>query len=375
MGVYLRNKTWWMCYKLPTGEYVRESTGTVNKKSAESIYAKQAVAIAENRYLDIRRPSQVSFSEFADLFFERHSKPKKKSWKKCDTVYLRHLKRFFGDKCLSAITQEMVEEYIATRSTSIRGYNPDKSPRYITPAGLNREISCLKTLFNKAVEWGKIVVSPCVRVKNLKEDNKRTRFLSEDEMKRLMQYASLELRQILVLLIHTGMRKGELQHLKWSDLDFNRSLITISQTKNGKVRYIPMNTAVKNVLLQRRFDKESQVWVFPGADGSPYNFRKAFETARKKAGLEDVRVHDLRHTFASYLCMNGADLITAKELLGHSSLTMTERYSHLTNQHRADAVARLERLPVDDVTRMSQSRKEEELRNFEKIVSQVIPSS
>jgi len=115
--------------------------------------------------------------------------------------------------------------------------------------------------------------------------------------------------------------------------------------------------------------------VFAGMGRSPYTFRKAFETARKSAGLEDVRIHDLRHTFASYLCMSGADLITVKELLGHSSLSMTERYSHLTNRHRADAVARLERLPINHVTIMSQSGKEEESKEFEKIVSRIIPAS
>lgn len=374
MGIYLRDKIWWMCYSLPTGEFIRKSTGTTNRKLAENVYAKQRVAIAESRYLDIKRPVQVPFSEFADLFFERHSKPKKRSWK-ADAISLRHLKRFFGDKSLSAITQEMVEEYMAMRLGTVRGHNQDGSPRYITPAGLNREISCLKTLFNKAAEWGKVAVSPCVRVRKLKEENKRTRFLSEEEMKRLMEQASPELRQVLVVLIHTGMRKGELQHLKWSDLDFDRSLITIPHTKNGKVRYIPMNASVKSVLLQRRIKKTNQEWVFPGPRGNPLRFREAFDSARERAGLGDVHIHDLRHTFASYLCMNGADLITVKELLGHSSLSMTERYSHLTNRHRAEAVKRLEGLPINHITIVSQSGKEEESREFEKIVSQIVPAS
>ena len=197
------------------------------------------------------------------------------------------------------------------------------------------------------------------------------RFLSEAEMVRLSECSSLELRQILAVLIHTGMRKGELQNLKWVDLDFDRGLIVLTQTKNGKMRYIPMNAVVKQVLLQRRLDKNSEVWVFAGSDGESYNFRKAFETARMKAGLEDVHIHDLRHTFASHLCMSGADLMTVKELLGHSSLAMTERYSHLTNSHKASAVARLEKLSFDHVTIMSQSGKTEEAKEFEKIVSQI----
>lgn len=369
MGIYRRNKIWWMCFKSLNGTYIRQSTETSNKKTAKAIYHKQEVAVAENKFLDVRRQSQFGFREFARLFLERHCKPKKRSWKKSDAVYLKHLERFFGDKYLSKITQEMVEEYIATRKAAAIRQKQDGLPRYVTPATVNRELACLNTLFNKAIEWGKAWVNPCVKVRRFKEDNKRTRFLNEEEMKRFNDAASQELRQILTLLIHTGMRKGELQNLKWADLDFNRSQIALIYTKNGKVRHIPMNVAVKGVLLQRRIAKRSQVWVFPGRDDKPYDFRKAFETARRKVGLEDVRVHDLRHTFASHLCMNGAELKTVKELLGHSSLAMTERYSHLTDQHMASAVARLESLPLNHVTAMSQSGSNEESKDFENLVS------
>ena len=131
-----------------------------------------------------------------------------------------------------------------------------------------------------------------------------------------------------------------------------------------------MNKVTKEVLLQRRIAKESPELVFPGnRQGKPWNFRKPFEGARNAANLKDVRVHDLRHTFASHLCMKGADIMTVKELLGHSSLAMTQRYSHLTDRHKADAVARLESLPVNIVTIRSQSGKEAEAKEFKNLVS------
>ena len=110
--------------------------------------------------------------------------------------------------------------------------------------------------------------------------------------------------------------------------------------------------------------------VFPGTKvDRPWDFVTAFQLARKRAGLENVRIYDLRHTFASHLCMKGVDIMTVKELLGHSSLEMTQRYSHLTDRHKAEAVARLEGLSVNQVTIKSQSENPKEAEEFESIVS------
>ena len=370
MGLYLRNKVWWMCYKLLSGEYVRVSTDSKNKKTAETIYAKQRVAIAENRYLDIKKESDISFRDFGRLYLERHSKPNKKSWKSGDEYGLKRLNRFFGDKILCKMTQAEIEEYIAIRrSTKAKRIPKDGEAHYILPATINRELACLKTLFAKAVDWGYAKCNPCARVKMLKEDNRRTRFLTLDEMERLLQAATPGLRDALVVLIHTGMRMGEMRRLRWTDLDFDSGLVKLSNTKNGKTRFIPMNEAVKQVLLRRRLAKESQTWVFAGREDKPWDFRVPFEKARHQAKLEDFHIHDLRHTFASWLCMNGVDLMTVKELLGHSTMIMTERYSHLTGHHKADAVAKLVTLPINHVTIMSQSTNPGESGEFEKIVS------
>jgi len=369
IGLYLRGGTWWMSYSL-NGRRVRESAETSNKKLAEAVLSKRKLLIAENRFLDVRRESVMKFRDFAAEYFERYSKPNKKSWKSADLNSIRALNRFFGDLGLSRITQQMVEEYVRLRRSTIKRGSDDKE-RCLAPATVNRELSCLKTMFNKAIEWGRIESSPCVKVRKLKENNARTRFLTDVEMKRLIDAAWLpKLRQMITLFINTGMRKGELQNLKWSDLDFDRNLITLPRTKNGKVRYLPMNEVTKQVLLLRRIAKESPLLIFPGKKPDrPWDFVTAFQLARKRACLEDVRIHDLRHTFASHLCMKGVDIMTVKELLGHSSLEMTQRYSHLTDRHKAEAVARLDSL----VTNWSQSGDQDEAKEFEKIVSALKP--
>ena len=364
-GLYLRGKTWWISFAL-NGRRIRESAETSNKKLAEAILSKKRLLIAENRYLDVRRESGVKFRDFSAEYLERYSKPNKRSWKSSDSNSIKKLNRFFGDLELSKITQQMVEEYVRLRRAT-KKRRQDGKESYLAPATVNRELSCLKTMFTKAMEWDQVESSPCVKVWKLKENNARTRFLTDEEIERLMKAALLpKLRQVITVFINTGMRKGELQNLKWLDLDFDRNLITLPRTKNGKVHYIPMNEVTKQVLLQRRIAKESPLLVFSGTKANrPWDFVTAFRLARKRANLTDVRIHDLRHTFASHLCMKGVDIMTVKELLGHSSLEMTQRYSHLTDRHKAEAVARLEGL----VTIRSQSGDQDEAKEFETIVS------
>ena len=347
------------------GRRMRESSGTTNRKLAETILAKKRLLIAENRYLDVRRESGIKFRDFSVEYLEKYSKPNKKSWKSADANSIKKLNLFFGNHELSKITQRMVEEYIRLRQSTVRRYLDGKE-RCLAPATVNRELSCLKIMFSKAIEWGRVESSPCVKVRKLKENNARTRFLTDAEIEQLMKAAKPKLQQVVTVLINTGMRRGELQNLKWPDLDFDRNLITLPRTKNGKVRYIPMNEATKQVLLQRRIAKESPLFVFSGTKpDKPWDFCTAFDFARERAKLPDVRIHDLRHTFASHLCMKGVDLMTVKELLGHSSLEMTQRYSHLTDRHKAEAVKRLEGL----VTIRSHSGNQDEAKEFESIVS------
>ena len=142
--------------------------------------------------------------------------------------------------------------------------------------------------------------------------------------------------------INTGLRKGEMQNLKWHDVDYRQRLIGVHDTKNGESRYIPINQVAKNILLSTPKHPESPYVFCKRTNGKTYNFRKGFETALKKADIKNFRWHDLRHTFASHLIMAGVDLNTVRELLGHKSLDMTLRYAHLSQDHKNRAVQALE---------------------------------
>ncbi|MFH0732913.1 MAG: site-specific integrase, partial [Candidatus Omnitrophota bacterium] len=208
----------------------------------------------------------------------------------------------------------------------------------ISPATVNRELACLKCMLNKAVLWGKLSANPATKVRLLKENNARLRFLSKEEIMRLLGNCAEHLKPVVTLAVFTGMRKGEILNLKWQDIDIQRGLINIYDSKNGSKREAYINETVKRALIAVRKNPESP-YVFFRKDGKPYySLRKSFFTACNKSGILDFRFHDLRHTFASQLVMSGVDIKTVQELLGHKSIEMTLRYSHLAPSHKSRAV-------------------------------------
>ncbi|MFH1438048.1 MAG: site-specific integrase, partial [Pseudomonadota bacterium] len=162
--------------------------------------------------------------------------------------------------------------------------------------------------------------------------------LSSEEAERLIDSASVSLKHMILVALNTGMRKSEILGLTWRDIDFSISTISIRDSKNGDGRKIPMNETVLATLSDLgRKENDEKVFLRPG--GQPVkSIRTAFENAVKRAGIDDFRFHDLRHTFASWLVMSGVDIKTVQELLGHKTFSMTLRYSHLSAQHKAEAV-------------------------------------
>lgn len=214
----------------------------------------------------------------------------------------------------------------------------------MAPATVNRNLARLKHLFNTAIKWGYLYENPAQPVKLLRENNRRLRCLTKDEIDHLMTVSSQHLKPILVMAINTGMRRGEIFNLQWNHVDLKNRIIEVADAKIGDRRFTHINDTLLNALqvLPRRIDTP---YVFPGKTGGRWtDIKKAFSKARKRAGLDDVRFHDLRHTFARHLVMAGVDLTTVKELLGHKSTKMPERYSHLSPKHKADAVRVLDRL-------------------------------
>ncbi|MFH1381234.1 MAG: site-specific integrase [Candidatus Omnitrophota bacterium] len=324
-GVYKRGKICYIDY-YAGGRRIREPISE-SKKLAEITLQKRKVEIAEGKHLDIRKKERIKFEDFTEEFFRLHSKVNKKvSGMKRDVILLNNLKSFFAGRYLYAISPQLVEEYKAKRSIEVK------------PATVNKELACLKCLYNKAIQWNKAFDNPVKKIKLFKENNQRLRYLEKEEISKLIDACSEHLRPIVIFALNTGCRKGEILKLKWHDLDFRNAIVHLIDTKNGERREVPMNDIVKKMLIGIPKHPDS-LHVFCDKMGKPYGeIRKSFSTALKKSGIIDFKFHDLRHTFASHLVMNGIDLKTIQELLGHKSFEMTLRYSHLSPDHKKRAI-------------------------------------
>jgi len=158
----------------------------------------------------------------------------------------------------------------------------------------------------------------------------------------MLRYASDHLKPILIVALDTGMRRGVILNLEWDQVDFDLKTITVRHSKNKEFRKIPMSNRSTKTLDKIKIMSKRRGYVFCHNDGKPYGtIRTAFENLRgklKMRGVPHFRFHDLRHTFASHLVMSGADIVVVKELLGHKTLAMTMRYSHLSDEHKRNAL-------------------------------------
>jgi integrase len=216
------------------------------------------------------------------------------------------------------------------------------------PATTNRYLSTLSHAFTVALrEWEWLDDTPFRRVSKQQEPRGRVRFLSDSERQCLLdachQSDHPHLYIIVVSALSTGARKMEILTLRWDNVDLQRGMITLHDTKNKERRSLPLaGLALQLVRDHARVRRIDTDLVFPREDGlAPVDIRKAWETARSKAEIADFRFHDLRHSAASYLAMNGASLAEIAEVLGHKTLAMVKRYAHLSEQHTAGVVARM----------------------------------
>ncbi len=246
-----------------------------------------------------------------------------------DRQLLDNLIKYFGDIRLEDISAHDVEKYKAHRI------------RKIKKSTVNRELGCLKALYNKAIEWNYTEKNPVTRIKFFNEEPfKRQRYLSEEEIVRLLDACGTDyLCDIVEIALNTGMRQGSILNLKWKDIDFIEEFVIIKNTKNNNIHNVPMNKRVKKILFNRKCKKINNKYVFCHDDGTNIkSIRGGFDRAVEDAGIDDFRFHDLRHTFASNLVKNNVNLLVVKKLLDHSTISMTIRYSHLAPNDQREAV-------------------------------------
>ncbi len=299
-----------------------------SKREAEAIAATLKADILRDPYGFGRKKPEVLFEDHAKEFLELYSKQNKRSWQR-DEISLGHMIEFFKGKCLSEIAPGAIEKYRMKRKAD-----------GVCPSTINRELVCLKTAVNKAVEWEKLERSPAAKVKKFREPAYQFRILTPDESARLLNSAGQVLRSVLTLALNTAMRSGEIKHLRWRDVDFVKGFILIEDSKSGKSRKIPMNGPVFDMLHGMSRAPEF-IFENPRTQTCYANFKTAWQGVCQRAGIRGVRFHDTRHTAISRMVEAGVDLVTVSKIAGHSDINMTTRYAHPSPENMRAAVAKL----------------------------------
>lgn len=308
-------------------------------------------AMREGRHFKAAVSKQKTLAEAIDRYFEeilKHHKNPANQRKYCDWW-----KRKLGEYTLANITPSIIVEARAELIGSVNRFG-----RKVGTTTANRYLQALGHLLNVAMnEWEWISQNPVTRIKKYKEGRGRVRFLSEEERQCLMSACQLSsnpyLYLIVVLALSTGARKMEILSLKWADVDFIRKVVTLHETKNGERRILPIHGLALR-LIQNEFNKKQDrcEYLFPSEKTvkdretgeviyQPIDIRTAWVNAVERAGITDFRFHDLRHSAASYLAMNGASLAEIAEILGHKTLQMVKRYAHLSEAHTSAVVANM----------------------------------
>lgn len=316
-------------------------TATFERLTDAREWAKKIEAdIKEGRYFG--QSKRHTFAELADEY-EPHAK---------DTVRLAYWRKVFGPALLSDITSDR----IAKQRDKLLA---EETPRFATPrtgdaevdakrakakrkgATVNRFLAALSVCMSYAVtELRWLERNPCELIKKPKESKGRVRFLSDDERAALLAACKphADLYLAVALSLTTGARQAEIMSLRWGQIDFNRQVITLHDTKNGERRALPLVGEAFTLLQARskvRDIKDDR--VFPArkvkAKTQYIDLRAPWESALKAAGITDFHWHDLRHTAASYLAMGGVSLVEIAKVLGHRTLQMVARYSHLSDGH------------------------------------------
>jgi len=276
----------------------------------------------EGKYFE--KPVAAPFRNMAQEYIQ--STDARRRRKGDDNARINRWVTAFGDQDANTITIRHIEKVLT---------EPQNDG--MQPATLLRHLTVLKAAFNRAKRLGLVRENPASLVKPPRINNVLVRYLTPDQEEGLLNRLPEKYRAIILVALNTGLRQGELLRLTWADIDWNAGVLTIHETKAGERRRTPMNSTVIGVLstLKASMSANPIERVFPF---DARYVRRTFEDAVKASGLTPFRFHDLRHTFASRLAMQGANDRTLMALGGWKSPAMLSRYAHLSPTHLWKAV-------------------------------------
>lgn len=351
-----KSATWYYDF-IVNGRRHKGCTGLEDKKLARQHVERERYEIKNGRPADgpKAKPTLPTFEEYAGGWRMTHGKDKA-SAADDQSILNRALNPYFGRMRLDEITRDDVVRFRSDRLAGklyIKGKSRKATPKIAT---VMSELALLRTILNVAVEDDLLAKNPAGRLsrlhggKKMKINNRRDRVIDAEEYARLLLAVSpkapksksvhcgAHLRPMMILAYETGMREGEILGLRWSDVDFAKHKVRLTDTKNGETRNVPLSRKAEKAF--RDWGRGDSTYVFPAMSGEGHigHVSKAFGRLAQRAKVQDVRFHDFRHTFCTRMVEAGTDLITLKAITGHKTLAMLAHYTHPSEETTLRAV-------------------------------------
>tara|TARA_Y100000591_G_C21814771_1_gene689998 strand:- start:532 stop:1653 length:1122 start_codon:yes stop_codon:yes gene_type:complete len=348
-----KDKTAYIRYRI-NGKMFRKNIGKVTKTVARKILSQFETTLALKK-LGICEPKNILLADVMNEYVEwaKNNQSKNTYLSKCrskkniDVFLLTHVDEYKHTFQLHELTTSLIEKYKQYRCA-----------QHLNGASINKELNFISGLIKLANEWGYVI--PNVTIRRYKEIQKSPRYFSHHEIHQLQTKSSHYLRQIIMIGLNTGMRIGEILHLEWKHVNMTQHHIIVANTdsfhtKNRKDRMIPINSELqsyfnmlKNTFIHPSTDqptprtKHQMKYVICQPTGEPIaSVKKSFRRLLKRLNIQNASIHTLRHTFASNCVMNGVDLYTVKEFLGHQRISTTEIYAHLSNEFKKKSIEKI----------------------------------
>ena len=301
---------------------------TFRRKTDAKVWGSRLVIQLEEHEATGNQPCNVTFNQLCCEYLA--------DWTGKDTHRIRLVSWWNGHfkyLLLSDITPQHIRDILKLKKSS-------------SPATRNRYKAGISALLKFAIRQAQddenqnvyITKNPCDEIQTLTENNQRVRFLSDEEKSRLLKSAKAiggKFYLKVLMALTTGMRKGELEQLRWLDIDFDRGLAILHDTKNGLARHSPIPDVIMDLIKEHREVGNGLLFPSEIVPDTPFDYRKQWARCLKDANITDFRWHDMRHDVASTLARDGRTLKEIGDILGHKSLASTNRYAHLSTEHKS----------------------------------------
>jgi len=302
------------------------------RKAAKTLKAEIELG-ADPRGEEKARKAVLTYSEYFLEHFLPYIQPRVRSWKKSLEFFRNRIQPEFGNQRLNQITRHQIQTFL----TKIKSEG-------LAAATVNHHLKVIRYSLNVAISWDMIEINPAAKVPLFHEDNQIERYMDETELEALLGVLAKDenkaVASVILFLLSTGARLNEALSAKWDQVDIDRRVwkIPASNAKSKRLRSVPLNDSAIEV-LNRLDTKDHFEYLFINKQtGESYTtIHKVWGRIRRKAGLPHVRIHDLRHQYASFLVNSGQSLYTVQQILGHSDPSVTQRYAHLSTKALQDA--------------------------------------